>query len=141
MGRGWIRFVPFESNPAAVAKYYQAADLYLHAARADNFPTTVLEALACGTPVIATAIGGIPEQVRSLDLRSAMNKLPNSATTGATGVLIDPGDANGMARSALTLLDQVELCSQVAENAANDASLRFDLSRQCDAYLDWYGRY
>ena len=71
IGRCQVRFVPFESDPAAVAKYYQAADIYLHAARADSFPTTVLEALVCGTPVIATAIGGIPEQIRSLDLPSA----------------------------------------------------------------------
>ncbi len=45
IGRAEIRFVPFQSSPEAVARYYQAADVYLHAARADTFPTTVLEAL------------------------------------------------------------------------------------------------
>ncbi len=63
IGNAEIRFLRFETNPANVAKYYQAADLYIHAARADTFPTTVLEALASGRPVIASAVGGILEQV------------------------------------------------------------------------------
>jgi glycosyltransferase involved in cell wall biosynthesis len=49
-----------------VAKYYQAADLYVHAAVADTFLAS-LEALACGTPVVATGVGGIPEQIPNLD--------------------------------------------------------------------------
>ena len=36
--------------------------------RADNFPRAVLEALCCGTPVVATAVGGIPEQVKGLTI-------------------------------------------------------------------------
>src|SRR5262245_11563282 len=66
LGHASIRFVPYQRDPRSVAQYYQAADLYVHAARADTFPTTVLEALACGTPVVATAVGGIPEQVKGL---------------------------------------------------------------------------
>jgi glycosyltransferase involved in cell wall biosynthesis len=54
---GVIRFVEYQKNIANVAKYYNAADLYLHAAFSDNFPTSVLEALACGIPVVATAVG------------------------------------------------------------------------------------
>ena len=55
--------LPFIQDPHQLSDYYRAADLFLHAALADNFPTTILEALSCGTPVIATAIGGIPEQI------------------------------------------------------------------------------
>src|SRR6266536_1668921 len=58
-----IRFVPFQEDPGHVATYYQAADIYVHAALADTFPTGVLEALGCGTPVVATRVGGIPEQI------------------------------------------------------------------------------
>jgi len=43
-----------------------------------------------------------------------------------------------MAQSVITLLEQPELYAQLAGNAAKDARQRFDLQRQCDAYLDWY---
>jgi glycosyltransferase involved in cell wall biosynthesis len=137
-GRAKVRFVPFEPNPTIVAKYYQAADLYLHAARADTFPTTILESLACGTPVVATAVGGIPEQVKSLNLPSATTQFPRHDAAEATGVLVAQGDADGMARSVVMLHDHAELYRRVADNAANDARQRFDLNRQCDAYLEWY---
>src|SRR3546814_3518586 len=67
VGNTELRFVPYQSEEAVVASFYHAADIYLHAAHADNFPTTLLEAAACGLPVVATAVGGIPEQVESLD--------------------------------------------------------------------------
>ena len=44
---------------------YRAADLYAHPARMENAPCTIQESLACGTPVLAFAVGGIPEMVIS----------------------------------------------------------------------------
>jgi len=44
---------------------YRAADLYVHPARVENAPCTIQESLACGTPVLAFAVGGIPEMVIS----------------------------------------------------------------------------
>src|SRR5262249_17502046 len=67
IGEARVQFVPHLNNPSEVATYYQAADLYLHAATADTFPRAVLEALACGTPVVATNVGGIPEQISNLE--------------------------------------------------------------------------
>jgi len=43
---------------------YRAADLYVHPAQMENAPCTIQESLACGTPVLAFAVGGIPEMVR-----------------------------------------------------------------------------
>jgi len=54
---------PYKKDPKNVARFYQAADIYIHPARADTFLNIVLEALACGTPVVASAVGGIPKQV------------------------------------------------------------------------------
>ncbi len=122
MGQAEIRYVPFQKDPGVVARYYQAADLYLHAARADTFPNTVLEALACGTPVVATAVGGIPEQVDD----------------GVTGFLVRPGDAEAMAARIQRLLTDEALGSRFSANAAETARQRFDLDHQADTYLAWF---
>jgi glycosyltransferase involved in cell wall biosynthesis len=122
-----ITFVPYRKDPQDVAMYYQAADLYLHPARADTFPNTVLEALACGTPVIATAVGGIPEQVKTLGNAAA-----------PTGVLVPPGDAEAMAAAIVRLLSAPSLLCELSRNAAADARERFDLNLQVDRYVQWY---
>ena len=151
---GTIRFVPPQVDPRNVARYYQAADLYVHAARADTFPNTVLESLACGTPVLASAVGGIVEQVKSLSVKSL--GFPKSQGFGrnhqdwetwpayppgqATGVLVPAGDAKRLAGALEWLLgaEQFATLSCLSENAARDARRRFDRRRMVDDYLSWY---
>jgi len=121
VGAATIRFIPFQPNPARVARYYQAADAYLHAARVENFPNTVLEALACGAPVVATAAGGIPEQIEH----------------EVNGLLTPPGDAPAFAAAVIRLLTDDDLRRAFSRHAP-DRAAHFDLRRQVDAYLDWY---
>ena len=141
LGHARIRFVPYQGDPRSVAQYYQAADLYVHAARADTFPTTVLEALACGTPVVATAVGGIPEQVKGLataDRRFTNSHLNRYGINEATGVLVSPADAEEMAAAIEHLLNNDSERHHLGANAAMDAAKRFDLLRQADEFLTWY---
>lgn len=122
VGRAAIQFVPYERDPATVARYYQAADVYVHAARADTFPVAVLEALACGTPVVASDVGGIPEQVDD----------------GRSGFLVPPADASALdARLDLVLRDD-ELRARLGRHAAERAGQEFDFERQVRRYLGWY---
>src|SRR5690606_33473914 len=97
-----IRFVGYQSEPRIVACFYQAADLYLHAAKADTFPTTILEALACGLPVVATAVGGIPEQVSTIS--GSFGDPGHRAQGKPNGILSIPGDPSSMAAGVLELL-------------------------------------
>ena len=129
IGRADIWFAGYTRAAATVAKYYQAADVYVHPARADTFPSTVLEALACGIPVVASAIGGIPEQVKSLGTYHEDD---------ATGLLVPPGNQKAMAEAILALLTNTRLRRRLGDNAARDARERFDLGRQVDDYLKWY---
>lgn len=122
LGEAEVRFIPFQRNPEDVARFYQAADIYVHAARADTFPNAILEALACGTPVVATAIGGIPEQIEH----------------GQTGFLVPPGDAPSMTRAIIELLDNDDLRERMGKMAAETAQVRFSLDREVDDYLGWY---
>ncbi|HLA82594.1 MAG TPA: glycosyltransferase, partial [Thermoleophilia bacterium] len=121
-GQAEVCFVPYQKDPESVASYYQAADVYVHAARADTFPNTVLEALACGTPVVATSVGGIPEQVEE----------------GVTGFLTPPGDARAMATRTEQLLSDNPLRQRFAAAAVQSARRRFNLDRQVNDYLAWY---
>jgi glycosyltransferase involved in cell wall biosynthesis len=137
IGGADIHFIPFQKDPRTVASYYQAADIYVHAARVDTFPNTVLESLACGTPVVATAVGGIPEQVRSVE--EVVGTEHHAYGLGeATGVLVPLGDANAMAVAIERLLTNNPLRHRLSENAAKDARNRFDLQRQVNEYLEWY---
>ena len=122
VGHAQIRFVPFIKDPEAVARYYQAADVYLHAARADTFPNTVLEAVACGTPVVATAVGGISEQVDE----------------GGTGFLVSAGDVEGLANRVIQLLSDENLQKQLSQEAVRVARERYDIRDQARAYLNWF---
>jgi glycosyltransferase involved in cell wall biosynthesis len=135
-GESEVCFVPYQKDPRVVARYYQAADILIHAARADSFPNSVLESLACGTPVVATAVGGIPEQVKGL--RGIGCDLNEYEADQATGVLSLPGDAECLAAVVMALLSNERLCSQLGQNAARDARQRFDLNLQVETYVDWY---
>lgn len=67
---------------------YRAADLYVHPARMENAPCTIQESLACGTPVLAFAVGGIPEMVEP----------------GRTGFLASRVDADSLGKELVAAL-------------------------------------
>lgn len=130
-----IQCVPPENDPGRVARWYRAADLYVHAAHADTFPNTVLEAQACGTPVVATAVGGIVEQVESL---TVLPGIAGSPVERATGLLTPPGDAEAMARGIKKLLTDDALRRRLAANGVKQIASRYRLVDQADRYLDWF---
>ena len=138
-----IRYVPYLKNSSEIVKFYQAADVYIHGAKEDNFPNTVLEAVACGTPVISTAAGGIPEQIKpllapgipSLEIPDSVKYYGNDE---ATGILVPVGDSIAMSTAISWLLANDEIRHAMGINAANDGTHRFALDRQVDSYLKVY---
>ena len=68
----------------ALSPWYNAADLFCLVSAREGWPNVILEALACGTPVVATAVGGIPEVLRSekvgLLTERSMEKIAESIT-------------------------------------------------------------
>jgi glycosyltransferase involved in cell wall biosynthesis len=136
LGKSTIRYVPYQLESDVVARHYQSADLYLHAARADTFPLSVLEALACGTPVVATSVGGIPEQIESL--RKEGSRWISGSAENASGILVAAGDADEMARAIAHLLTHPKMTETLGKNGRAEAGRRFGVDRQCDSYLSWY---
>jgi glycosyltransferase involved in cell wall biosynthesis len=77
---GRVRFVGWVSGAKQLAPLYGAAVCLLLPSHREGFPTAVGEAMACGTPVIASRVGGVPELV----------------TDGETGWLVEPGDDDAL---------------------------------------------
>jgi len=121
-GGAEIRFIAPQTDRARIAELYRACDVYLHAALADNFPTAILEAFACGKPVVATAVGGIPEEVDD----------------GKTGFLCPLRDEAAMGEALVRLLTDNRLREAFGRNAREEAQRRFDQERLVDDYLRWY---
>ena len=114
-----IEFLPYRTS---IEECYQATDVYLHAAKADTFPSSVIEAMACGTPVIATAVGGIPEQIND----------------GETGFLVPAGDASLMAERIIFLMESSERINNMGLTASRIANIRFSQNRMVVDYLELY---
>jgi glycosyltransferase involved in cell wall biosynthesis len=129
IGQARLISLPFRSDPALVFACYRSADLYLHAARVETFSLTIAEAQAAGTPVVATAVGAVPERIVCASRNSAAI---------STGMLVEPGDASAMANAALAILSDPGLARALSGNAQLHARASYRRSRQAAAYLDWF---
>ena len=123
---GRVRLVTRSVAGDAVPAYLAAADVYVHPARADTYPSGVVEALAAGVPVVATRTGGIPEQVASVD-----------DDPDPTGILVEEQDPLALAEALARLLDDPPLRNRLAATALERRSA-LDVERQLDAYVELY---
>ena len=92
-------FVDRTQNALELAQLYSSASVFVNPTYQDNYPTTNLEAIACGTPVITYRTGGSPE-----------------AIDGKTGIVVEQGDIDGLV-SAIEMLangDYKEACRKRA---------------------------
>jgi glycosyltransferase involved in cell wall biosynthesis len=133
-----VRFQPWGNDFTEPIKFYQACDVYVHAAKIDTFPLSVLEAMACGAPVVGTAVGGIPEQIKGLGPEAGGIAGVRYEADEATGILVAPQSAERLGLAIRTLLGDDRLRRQMGTNAYRDANKRFDLNRQANDYLQWY---
>ncbi len=83
-----------------MAELYRSADLLLNPSLADNMPISLLEALACGIPIVSTNVGGIPYLVEN----------------GRTALLVEAGDAQAMAMAASQVLGDPILAAHLRVN-------------------------
>jgi glycosyltransferase involved in cell wall biosynthesis len=72
----------------ALREYYAAADALVLASSREGWPNVLLESMACGTPVVATRVGGTPEIVASPEAGELMRERTREALADAVGILL-----------------------------------------------------
>ena len=119
-----ILFVPYVKDRNLVAKYYQASDVYVHAAKAELWGLSITEAMACGLPVVATGVGGIPEQL----------------SEGKTAFIVSPGDSADMAAKIKLLVQDDAMRERMGQSASKNVLAQFSLRKMTSEYLRLYQR-
>lgn len=111
------------SDETSLALLYSAADVAVVPSVQENFANTGLEALACGTPVIAFRVGGMPDMVRDR----------------VNGVLVEPFDAAALADAIRWTLEDRARLEGLSRAARDIAEREYALGVQARAYVDEYG--
>jgi glycosyltransferase involved in cell wall biosynthesis len=112
----------FVDSPERQALIYSAADLFALPSLEDNAPQTGLEAMACGTPVVAFDAGGIPEFVRP----------------GETGLLAPVGDSAALARQIIDLAEHPRFRQRLAAGARKLIEADYDVRTQVRRYIELF---
>lgn len=101
-----------------VAAELRKSNVFLLPTRNDSLPLVLLEAMASGLPIVATAVGGIPALV----------------TPNDNGLLVEPGDRKGLSRALLRLLNDRALADKMHDRNARKVTESYSLQCQAEQF-------
>jgi teichuronic acid biosynthesis glycosyltransferase TuaC len=110
-----------EIEPEQMNKWMQTSNLFLLASHTEGMPNAVMEAMACGLPVVATTVGGLPEAVGDCD--------------GV--VLVPPGNVDELEKAILKIISNNQLQEQMQTAARKRAEEKFGGKRNARLILDY----
>jgi glycosyltransferase involved in cell wall biosynthesis len=99
---------------------YQSSDVLVLPSSAESLPSVVSEALVCGTPVVATDVGGIRDQISGF------------------GRLVAPGDPNALAKAIRSVLESYATFAARGESMSRYAINRFSIETMVDQHVHLY---
>jgi glycosyltransferase involved in cell wall biosynthesis len=116
-----VHFLGLKSGEE-LAELYRAADLFVLPSYGEALPAVINEAMMCGLPVVATRVGGIPDQV------------------GPHGYLVEPGDPAALAATIGRALEDVRLGRISHAEISRYATGRFSIEAMVEGHLALYRR-
>ena len=117
-----IHLIGHISDRQQMASLYRGAAAYVHPAHYEGLPTALLEAMACGCPVVSTAVSG------------AFDVLQH----GWNGLLSPPRDPDALAQALTNIIQSPSLSKELGENAINTIQTRFSWNVVSKNYLAQY---
>jgi glycosyltransferase involved in cell wall biosynthesis len=109
---------------ADVPALLASADVFVLSSLSEGMPISILEAMAAGLPVVATAVGGVPELV----------------VDGETGLLVPPGNAEALEAAVRKVVEDGALRRRMGVAGRRRALDRFDLPAFRTAHVELYHR-
>jgi glycosyltransferase involved in cell wall biosynthesis len=119
---GISEYVSFAGMREDMPGVYESLDIVVLPSLVEALPMCLLEAMAAGKPVIATRVGAVPKLVNSEE----------------TGLLLDPGDVDGLAGAILRLLRDPELASRLGENGRAHVARHYSAEAMGRSYIGKY---
>lgn len=120
--RNNIQYIDTLYDEYSLAMLYSAADIFVAPSREDNLPQTVLESLACGTPVVAFNIGGMPDMIE--------HKF--------TGFLAKPFSEHDISSGILWLLSDNERLNEIKKNSRRKVCNEYSPNIIANEYINLY---
>ncbi len=105
-----------------VLELLKASDLFVFPSLREALPMAVIEAMAVGLPVVASNTGGLPELVRK----------------GENGLIVEPGDADGLAEAIISILDTEDRGRSIGLRGQERVLSEFDATRVADQLVSIY---
>ncbi len=112
----------FAGSRSDIPNLMGAMDIFTLASVVEGFPNVILEAMAMARPVVATAVGGVPELIQ----------------TGRDGILVSPKDSQALAQAILSLLNDFQTAAQLGRSASEKINRAYTLNRMVDDYEALY---
>lgn len=116
------RSLRFLGRRADALAFVAAADVFVNPSDVEGLPVAILEAMALGTPVAATRVGGVPSVVAD----------------GSTGLLVEQGDATRLAAAVSRLLGDPNLAGRLARHGTELVEREYGLERMVRTFEDIY---
>jgi len=116
------KHIGFVGDDEHLSMLYSAADVFVIPSREDNLPNTVIESMACGTPVVGFDVGGIPDMVRPM----------------FTGLLAKPEDDRDLGKAIYRLLTDDALRTGMSANCRSVAVNEYAQEVQAAHFVEFY---
>ena len=114
-----VTFCGYISKPETA---YNQADVVVLSSISEAFPFSILEAMLCAKPVVATSVGGIPEEI------------------AGGGITVEPRNPQQMAEGILSLMNDPEYCAALGRAAREKAEREFGIEQCSRVHYETYVR-